>query len=58
MTPGDGQWGAVLEDGTVTGMVGMVARHEAHMAITAITATGRQIVCINSHQKIIMFFTF
>lgn len=40
MVPQDMQWGGVLEDGTATGMVGMVARHEAEFAIDEITITG------------------
>ena len=39
MSPKDGQWGAILPNGTVTGMIGMVARHEADMAIDEITVT-------------------
>ncbi|KAK7073608.1 hypothetical protein SK128_017723, partial [Halocaridina rubra] len=36
LTP-DGQWGNLHEDGTVTGMIGVVHRHEAHMAMNEIT---------------------
>lgn len=36
----DGQWGGVLPDGSITGMIGMVARHEVHFAINEITITG------------------
>ncbi|XP_045104359.1 glutamate receptor ionotropic, delta-2-like [Portunus trituberculatus] len=35
-----GQWGGPQADGTVTGMIGMVARGEAHLAINEITITG------------------
>ncbi|KAK4313215.1 hypothetical protein Pmani_015392 [Petrolisthes manimaculis] len=37
--PVDQQWGAVLENGTVTGMVGEVAVRRAHLAINEITIT-------------------
>lgn len=37
----DGQWGGVLPDGSITGMIGMVARHEVHFAINEITITGQ-----------------
>ena len=40
MPPADGQWGGVEEDGTVTGMIGMVARREADFAIDEITVNG------------------
>ena len=36
----DGQWGEVLPSGWVTGMIGVVARREADMAINEITVTG------------------
>ncbi|XP_042224799.1 glutamate receptor ionotropic, delta-2-like isoform X2 [Homarus americanus] len=36
----DGQWGGVMDNGTVTGMIGLVARHEAHLAINEITISG------------------
>lgn len=38
--PPDGRWGGPRPDGTVYGMVGMVARSEAHVAIDEITITG------------------
>ncbi|XP_066963850.1 probable glutamate receptor isoform X2 [Macrobrachium rosenbergii] len=38
ITP-DGKWGGVMADGTVTGMVGVVHRHEAHAAINEFTIT-------------------
>ncbi|XP_076045830.1 uncharacterized protein LOC143028076 [Oratosquilla oratoria] len=37
--PDDGQWGSLRPDGSVSGMVGAVARHETHMAIDEITIT-------------------
>lgn len=40
MIPADRQWGRVLDNGTVTGMVGLVARHEANMAANDITLSG------------------
>ncbi|XP_066984769.1 glutamate receptor-like [Macrobrachium rosenbergii] len=40
VTPDDGGWGGPLPNGTVTGMIGMVARRETHFAITDITITG------------------
>lgn len=42
--PEDEQWGAVLKDGTVTGMVGEVAARRAHFAINEITITGKKTV--------------
>lgn len=42
--PEDEQWGAVLENGTVTGMVGEVAARRAHLAINEITITGKKSV--------------
>ncbi|XP_071524261.1 glutamate receptor ionotropic, delta-2-like [Panulirus ornatus] len=38
--PIDRRWGGPEADGSVSGMVGMVARHEAHIAIDEITITG------------------
>ncbi|XP_068240964.1 probable glutamate receptor [Palaemon carinicauda] len=38
ITP-DGKWGGVMADGSVTGMVGVVHRHEAHAAINEFTIT-------------------
>lgn len=38
--PQDRRWGGIRPDGTVYGMVGMVARFEAHVAIDEITITG------------------
>ncbi|XP_064078621.1 glutamate receptor ionotropic, kainate 5-like isoform X2 [Macrobrachium nipponense] len=38
ITP-DGKWGGVMADGNVTGMVGVVHRHEAHAAINEFTIT-------------------
>ena len=43
MTPVDKEWGNVQDDGNITGMIGMVARREAHYAIDEITIIG--IVC-------------
>lgn len=40
VTPADGSFGAVNANGSVTGMIGMVARREAHFAIDEITITG------------------
>ncbi|KAK4311516.1 hypothetical protein Pmani_016984 [Petrolisthes manimaculis] len=37
--PMDRRWGVVLEDGTVTGMVGEVANRRAHFAMNEITIT-------------------
>ncbi|XP_063868105.1 glutamate receptor ionotropic, delta-2-like isoform X2 [Scylla paramamosain] len=39
LSPSDDQWGAVHRNGTVTGLVGLVARREAHIAICEITIT-------------------
>lgn len=39
----DRQWGGVQENGSVTGMIGLVARHQANLAINEITiTTGRE----------------
>lgn len=38
--PADKQWGTVRENGTVTGMVGEVAKRRTHFAINEITITG------------------
>ncbi|ROT83246.1 hypothetical protein C7M84_023582 [Penaeus vannamei] len=43
----DGQWGGVLPDGSITGMIGMVARHEVHFAINEITITGPREVVVD-----------
>ena len=40
LTPPDGQWGGPLPDGNVSGIIGQVARREAHLAICEITITG------------------
>ncbi|XP_068229792.1 glutamate receptor ionotropic, delta-2-like [Palaemon carinicauda] len=40
MKPADGKWGGPLPDGTITGMIGEVARRNAHIAICEITVTG------------------
>ncbi|XP_071522288.1 probable glutamate receptor [Panulirus ornatus] len=40
VSPPDGQWGGLLPDGTISGMIGQVARREVHIAICEITITG------------------
>ncbi|XP_066988250.1 probable glutamate receptor isoform X2 [Macrobrachium rosenbergii] len=40
VTPADGAWGYPQPDGTVTGMIGMIARREAHFAISGIAVNG------------------
>ncbi|XP_068201564.1 glutamate receptor ionotropic, delta-2-like [Palaemon carinicauda] len=47
--PPDGAWGYPQPDGTVTGMIGMVARREAHLAIT--------IIAINEKREEVVDFT-
>ncbi|XP_076069236.1 glutamate receptor ionotropic, kainate 1-like [Oratosquilla oratoria] len=43
--PPDGQWGYPSPDGTISGMIGMAARHEVHFALSEITITdGRETV--------------
>ncbi|XP_066984734.1 glutamate receptor ionotropic, delta-2-like [Macrobrachium rosenbergii] len=37
--PPDGKWGGPLPDGTVVGMIGVVARREAHFAMCEISVT-------------------
>ncbi|XP_068224352.1 glutamate receptor ionotropic, delta-2-like [Palaemon carinicauda] len=49
LEPSDGRWGGPEGDGTVSGMVGMVARHSAHLAIDEIT--------INEERKSVVDFT-
>ncbi|XP_064080693.1 glutamate receptor ionotropic, delta-1-like [Macrobrachium nipponense] len=45
VSPADGKWGGPLPNGTVTGLIGMVNRHEADLAICEITVTsGRESV--------------
>lgn len=39
--PADKQWGTVRENGTVTGMVGEVAKRRTYFAIDEITITGK-----------------
>nr|XP_053630413.1 glutamate receptor ionotropic, delta-2-like [Cherax quadricarinatus] len=39
VSPADGQWGGPLPDGTVSGLIGQVARREVHIAICEITIT-------------------
>ncbi|XP_076069238.1 glutamate receptor ionotropic, delta-2-like [Oratosquilla oratoria] len=40
--PAKREWGNPQPDGTVTGIIGVVARHEAHVAIDEITMTARR----------------
>ncbi|XP_063591946.1 glutamate receptor ionotropic, delta-2-like [Penaeus indicus] len=40
VSPADGKWGGPQPDGTVTGIIGLVARREADIAICEITITG------------------
>ncbi|XP_066983160.1 glutamate receptor ionotropic, delta-2-like [Macrobrachium rosenbergii] len=47
--PSDGAWGYPQPDGTVTGMIGMVSRREAHLAIT--------IIAINEKREEVVDFT-
>ncbi|XP_064101797.1 glutamate receptor ionotropic, delta-2-like [Macrobrachium nipponense] len=47
--PSDGAWGYPQADGTVTGMIGMVSRREAHLAIT--------IIAINEKREEVVDFT-
>ncbi|XP_070000312.1 glutamate receptor ionotropic, delta-2-like [Penaeus vannamei] len=39
VVPEDGLWGGPQPDGSVVGLIGLVARHEAHIAINEITIT-------------------
>ncbi|KAK4318682.1 hypothetical protein Pmani_010310 [Petrolisthes manimaculis] len=50
VVPEDGQWGTKLDNGTVTGMVGMVASHRAQLAIDEIT--------VNDLREDVVDFTF
>ena len=38
--PPDNSWGNLQPDGTITGMIGMAARQDAHFSIDEITITG------------------
>ena len=40
-TPEDQAWGTLQEDGSVTGMIGQVARREVHFSICEITILGK-----------------
>ena len=40
--PDDMGWGGPQPDGTITGMIGVVAREEADFAISEISITGRK----------------
>ncbi|XP_068228578.1 glutamate receptor ionotropic, delta-2-like [Palaemon carinicauda] len=40
IAPADGKWGGPLPNGTVVGMIGVVARREAHFAFCEISVTG------------------
>ncbi|KAK4314826.1 hypothetical protein Pmani_013912 [Petrolisthes manimaculis] len=40
--PSDGQWGNPLDNGTITGMIGEVAKRVAHLAICEITITRKR----------------
>ncbi|XP_076055983.1 glutamate receptor 4-like isoform X3 [Oratosquilla oratoria] len=42
VTSPDGKWGGPTPDGTITGMIGMVARHEVDFAIDAFTITSKR----------------
>ncbi|KAK3867483.1 hypothetical protein Pcinc_027053 [Petrolisthes cinctipes] len=42
VVPPDRAWGGPQPDGTVTGLIGMVARHEANLAICEITITDQR----------------
>ncbi|MPC59492.1 Glutamate receptor ionotropic, delta-1 [Portunus trituberculatus] len=44
LTPPDRQWGGPLPNGSVSGIIGQVARREAHLAICEITITGETIL--------------
>ncbi|KAK4312201.1 hypothetical protein Pmani_016354 [Petrolisthes manimaculis] len=48
--PSDGQWGNLLDNGTITGMIGEVANRVAHLAICQITITRKR-------EKVIDFST-
>ncbi|KAK4313214.1 hypothetical protein Pmani_015391 [Petrolisthes manimaculis] len=54
--PADHQWGAVLEDGTVTGMVGEVVARRAHFTINQLTITGNH-TCSDIHARIIHHYS-
>lgn len=38
--PPDGKWGGPQPDGSITGLIGQVARHEAHASLCELTITG------------------
>ena len=41
VVPEDEEWGGPKPDGNFSGMIGLVSRREAHVAIDEITITGR-----------------
>jgi len=40
MIPPDGKWGGPQPDGSVSGLIGLAARHEVHFSIDVITING------------------
>ncbi|XP_069193537.1 glutamate receptor ionotropic, delta-2-like [Procambarus clarkii] len=42
VSPADGQWGGPLPDGSVSGLIGQVARRESHLAICELTITANR----------------
>ncbi|XP_071536146.1 glutamate receptor ionotropic, delta-2-like [Panulirus ornatus] len=47
VTPPKGKWGGPQPDNTITGMVGQVARHEAHAALCSLTMTAIREVIVD-----------
>ncbi|XP_068246676.1 glutamate receptor ionotropic, delta-2-like [Palaemon carinicauda] len=47
MRPADGQWGNPLPNGTITGMIGMVARREADFAVCFISVTRDRVAVVD-----------
>ncbi|KAK4313217.1 hypothetical protein Pmani_015394 [Petrolisthes manimaculis] len=58
--PDDRKWGNVLEDGTVTGMVGEVFDRRAHFAIDEISITDHHLFCFDvlESRETVVDFTY
>ncbi|CAL4088970.1 unnamed protein product, partial [Meganyctiphanes norvegica] len=54
VAPADGKWGGVEADGSISGLIGMVARHEARVALCEITVTGAREVVVDFTSPYIM----
>ena len=46
--PSDREWGNRQDDGTVTGMIGVVSREEGDIAVDSITISGRLLTAVKT----------